>query len=138
MKESQSQKIKQILEKVKPEGKILDVGSGPGFLEEFVDAVATDVDLENLKKARGKKVLCTGDALPFKDKSFDWLFCLDTVHKLKNTSDLKRVGKNLVVSLFCNENNAEEKMEELKAMFPCHKQSFFVKTEREWDAVVIL
>lgn len=136
MEGTQMEKIQKILNKLKPEGKILDVGSGPGFLERFVDAVATDIDIENLRKAEGLKVLCSGDALPFKDRSFDWVLCLDTLHKLKNADDLKRVGKKLVVSLFCNEHNVEDKLKDLYNIGD--GETFVVKTEKEWDAVILL
>ncbi len=43
MKETQKEKIKEILNNVEPRGRILDVGCGPGFLEEFLpEAVALD------------------------------------------------------------------------------------------------
>ncbi|MFQ6009698.1 MAG: class I SAM-dependent methyltransferase [Candidatus Aenigmatarchaeota archaeon] len=136
MEKTQCKKIEKILNKVRPEGRILDVGSGPGFLERFIDAVATDVDLKNLRGVEGPKVLCSGDALPFKGKSFDWVFCIDTVHKLRDTDELKRVGKRLVVTMFCNESNAEERMEELGKIGD--GELFLVKAEREWDAVLVV
>ena len=136
MERTQMEKIEKILEHVKPEGSVLDVGSGPGFFERFVDAVATDIDIENLRKTEGLKMLCSGDKLPFKDKSFDWVFCIDAVHNLRNADELKRVGKKLVVSLFCNEHNAEERLKELYNIGD--GETFIVKTEKEWDAVLVL
>jgi len=136
MEQTQLQKLRQILQKVKPEGTVLDVGAGPGFLEQFVDAVATDVNLENLRKADGPKVLCSGDALPFRSLSFDWVFCVDTVHLLKNADELKRVGRNAVITLFCNEHNAEERLAELGRFGK--GETFLVKSDKEWDAVLVL
>lgn len=136
MEKTQLNKLEQILNKVEPDGRILDVGSGPGFLERLADAVATDVDLKNLRKAAGPKVLCSGDALPFADRSFDWVFCIDTLHKLKSADEVKRVGKKAVISLFCNEHNVMDKVGELRKVGK--GEIFIVKTEKEWDAVLVL
>ena len=70
MEDIQGEKIKGILEKIKPEKRVLDIGSGPGFLQRFIKgSFLVDVDLENLKKATGDafKVLADGSNLPFKD-----------------------------------------------------------------------
>ncbi|MEM5804630.1 MAG: methyltransferase domain-containing protein [Candidatus Aenigmatarchaeota archaeon] len=136
MEKTQLRKLEQILSKVRPEGRILDVGAGPGFLERLAEAVATDVDLKNLRKVAGSKVLCSGDALPFADKSFDWVFCIDTLHKLKSADEVKRVGKRAVVSMFCNERNVMDKVAELRKIGK--GEIFIVKAEKEWDAVLVL
>ena len=117
---------------------MLDVGAGPGFLEEQIPAIATDVDIDNLKKAKGPKVLCSGDALPFKDKSFDWVFCVDTVHLLKDIKDLERVGKTVVLTAFCNEHNYQEKFDWLKSLTKRKiSKEMLLKAENEWDAAVV-
>jgi len=140
MANTQREKIAQLLQELKPEGRILDVGAGPGFLEEQLQAVATDIDLENLKKAKGLKVLCSGDELPFKQKSFDWVFCIDTVHLLKGVDELERVSKGTVVlTAFCNQNNFEHKIEWLKHLTKLKiEKEILIKTEKEWDAVLVL
>ena len=115
MEETQKQKIREILEQVEVKGNILDIGSGPGFLEEFLpEAVAVDIDLENLREIKKEKVIATGDLLPFKKQTFDIAFCIDTIHKIENTSDIKSVSKKLVVSIFCNKHNFEKKKKWLK------------------------
>lgn len=143
MAKTQREKLKQIISKVRPRGRILDVGCGPGFLEEQVQAVATDIDIENLKKAKGLKVLCSGDDLPFKHRTFDWVFCIDTVHLLKSVDGMVKVAKRggkLVVSAFCSPQNSHEKMQELKERFPRFDavNEFFTETENELDAVLVL
>ncbi len=143
MEKTQRQKIKGILKHVKPKGKVLDVGCGPGFLEEYVEAVALDSDPENLEKVKGEKVLADANNMPFKDKAFDTIFCIDTIHKIKNTSEILRVLKNnglLIVSIFCNKYNYKEKTKWLKNIFKNLKieKSFLIKTENEWDTVLIL
>jgi SAM-dependent methyltransferase len=142
----QEDKIKEILKNVRPENRILDIGCGPGFLERFINCFSVDIDLENLKKANGDglKVLADGSHLPFKDKSFKTVFCIDTIHLLdivKSTGEIERVlsdGK-AVISTFCNEYNKSEKLFELKATF----KDFNVERELfagkgEMDAVIVV
>ena len=144
MRNVQKKKIKNILDNVKISGKILDLGSGPGFLEELVegDIIAIDIDIENLKKAKVLKVLANGDYLPFK-KVFDVIFCIDILHLLKNIDDigdvLKKNGK-IIASIFCNEHNFEEKSKWLKGLFKDFKieKKFLIKTEKEWDFVLVV
>ena len=142
MGETQRDKIRQILRKVEASGRILDIGAGPGFLEEFLDdVVAVDIDLDNLKKAKGTKILADGNHLPFPDKSFDTVFCIDSVHLIENSDEIERVlsdGGRLIVSLFCNEYNSRERLEYLKSLFYLDiEKEFVVETEKEWDAVVV-
>lgn len=142
MEKIQKQKIEEILKQVKPKGKVLDIGCGPGFLEEYIDAIALDSDPENLEKIKGEKVLADANDMPFKDKTFDTVFCIDTVHMIKNISEILRVLKDnglLIVSTFCNEYNYKEKTEWLKNLFKGLgiEKSFLVRTKHEWDTVII-
>jgi SAM-dependent methyltransferase len=142
MQESQSEKIRQILGRVRPEGIVLDLASGPGFLERFIKAVAIDIDLGNLKKAKGPKVLGDAHALPFSSGSFGTVFAIDIAHLLKKADELERVlrpGGLLVASIFCNRYNAGEKADWLKGRFNRMeiKEQFIAKAEQEWDAVIV-
>ncbi|MBU5557522.1 MAG: class I SAM-dependent methyltransferase [Candidatus Aenigmarchaeota archaeon] len=142
MAKTQREKIRQILERVKVSGTTLDVGSGPGFLEERIFAIALDNNPEYLKKFSGPRVLASGDEMPFKSRRFHTVFCIDTIHLLKNPDELVRVlspkGK-LIVTLPCNKWNCERKLKELTDKFHglIPKESFIVKTESEWDAVMV-
>lgn len=145
MKGTQEGKIKEILEHVPPEKHVLDIGCGPGFLEKFVKGVfSVDVDLENLKKADGIKVLADGSHLPFRGKSFKTVFCIDTIHLLNAgeiAGEIKRVlsGGAAVVSTFCNEYNKSEKLFELKDRFKdCEIEKEFFAGEGEMDAVIVI
>jgi len=138
MAKTQTEKLKQLLTELRPRGRLLDVGAGPGFLEELIPAIATDVDIDNLRKAKGPRVLCSGDNLPFKSGIFDWVFCVDTVHLLKNVGELERVGKNVVLTAFCNEHNYQEKMDWLKSLTKRKiSKEMLLKAEKEWDAAIL-
>ncbi|HIQ49730.1 MAG TPA: class I SAM-dependent methyltransferase [Nanoarchaeota archaeon] len=145
MEKTQQEKIRKILKISKPYGKILDVGSGFGVLEKFIKAIAVDINEEYLKIVPSKhKIKASGDALPFKSNSFDFVFCIDTIHLLKSLKEIKRVLKRhgkLVVSIFCFAQNIEEKAEWLENIVKNSemkiKHKFLVKTEKEWDFVII-
>jgi ubiquinone/menaquinone biosynthesis C-methylase UbiE len=143
MQEIQLEKIKGILARVKPKGRVLDLGCGAGFLERFLPgAVALDIDLGSLRKVRGLRVLADAAQLPFKDAAFDTVFCIDFIHLFKKTGELTRVLSKhgrAVVTLFCNEYTKTEKLRELKSLFRDMRvrDEFFVGG-RELDAVVVL
>ncbi len=147
MGEAQREKMAQIIRRANIEtgARVLDVGSGPGFLCEFIDGiVAVDVDAESLKRNKGTKVLASGDRLPFADSSFEVVFCLDTVHLLLGIEELGRVVKKegkAVVTRYCNEYNGAERLNELKELFTGWEilAEFFVGSrDKEMSAVVIL
>jgi SAM-dependent methyltransferase len=103
MGETQRAKIKAILSRIKPAQPLLDLGSGPGYLEEFIPALAADINLEYLRKIRGARVRCDMNALPFRDNAFKTIFCIDVCHFLKNWDDLIRIlkrGGKVVIALF--------------------------------------
>ncbi len=142
----QKEKMEELLQriKVKKNARILDVGSGPGLLANFIeDVIAVDVDLEGLKENKGTRVLASGDHLPFIDSSFDAVFCLDTVHLLSGANELGRVLEKdgvAVTSRYCNEYNRSERMLELKNIFSGWEvlDEFFVgPKDKEMDAVVV-
>ncbi len=145
LKETQKEKIKQILEKIKPNGRILDIGSGFGALEYFVNAIALDVNENYLRKTKAEyKVKASGDALPFKSGSFDFVFCIDTAHLLKNHKEIKRVmkqGGKLIISVFCYKQNFKERANWLRKIVKDMElktvNEFLVKTEKEWDFVIV-
>ncbi len=144
MGETQRRKIFKILEQVKvpKNSRVLDIGCGPGFLEEKIPwAVAVDINPEYLKKIKGEKILASGDELKF-SQEFDFVFCIDIIHLLKNPNKIIEYAKpkgKIIVSIFCNENNSEERLAKLKDLFRdlVLEKSFIVKEKKEWDAVCV-
>ena len=143
MAKTQRKKIEQILKEVEPKGKVIDVGCGPGFLEEKVNTVAVDVNKEYLKVFEGLKAVASGDFLPFRNEAFNTVFCLDTIHKLKDNKELIRILKvngQLIVSKHCSRYNWNREINWLKNLFVGMKieKEFLAKAPAEWDAVIVL
>ncbi|MEE9594868.1 MAG: class I SAM-dependent methyltransferase [Candidatus Hydrothermarchaeales archaeon] len=146
MGSTQREKIAQIVDRVdvKNNSMVLDIGSGPGFLYDFVpNVVAVDVDTEGLRRNKSRKVLATGDQLPLANSSFDLVFCLDAVHLLSGVEEFTRVLKKdgeAVTTRYCSEYNKTARMRELKNIFSEWKviDEFFVgPQDKELDAVIV-
>ncbi len=94
-------------------GKILDIGSGPGYLKEFfakqkINADIVSADIENNEKI---DVMCDGNALPFRNSCFDAVISIDSMHLIK-TRDFERVLKKsglVLFAIFFNHENFSER-----------------------------
>lgn len=98
-------------------GRILDIGVGPGWFEDTTGIRAVGIDVD--KNSRANVVAC-GDSLPFREGCFDSVVCLDTIH-LINGKDVSRVLKKgglFLVSHFVNRGNEAEVEKRLLNMFP--------------------
>ena len=150
----QEEKYRDILRHIGPEttdrlfnGRVLDLGSGYGFLEAFLarngrnlsDWVCLDPDIVMLGDCAPPKVLGDGNGLPFREECFSNIVCLDTIHLLKEDfSGVLETGGLALVSLFCNQMNMEERRDYLRkklAAFDVIDE--FVAGERETDVVVL-
>lgn len=139
MKENQMNKyneMKGFLPVIK--GKVLDVGIGPGWFEDFFGIKSMGIDVD---KDSCANVIASGDFIPFRDNSFDFVVCLDTIHLLTG-KDVLRVLKGkgfFLVSHFVNKENEKEVEKRLLNMFNEFK---LLKREivgdKEKDLVMIL
>lgn len=107
--------------------KILDIGIGHGYFEEFLKSKGINADIvsidpnkemmqDNLSKALA--IIADGNALPFGDNSFDIIICLDAAQFI-NSNDFIRVLKPsglVLFSIFFNRQNLEERRDMLKNM----------------------
>ena len=80
----------KMLSCVKTDGRILDNGCGIGLLFNSIpdaNIVGLDLSIEMLRKATkfgDKFVLGNSEQLPFKDNSFDMIFCRSLIHHLSD------------------------------------------------------
>jgi SAM-dependent methyltransferase len=85
-------------------GRILDLGAGEGDFGPYLDGspVSLDIDLSELRKVRGRKVLATAERLPFAADSFDGIWScavLEHVHAnfILEAIRLTRVGGDIFI-----------------------------------------
>ena len=131
---------------IKPGDKILDIGSGKGFLlYDFTQSVpgveVTGVDISEYAIEHGKEEVksslqvCNAQKLPFEDNSFDFVVSITTLHNLYNFEldsalrEMERVGKNNKFLCVESYRNEAEKTNLLYWQVTCEA---FCNPE-EWD-----
>ena len=133
--------------KLKPGSRILDVGCGKAFLlYDFTQAVpgarvaGIDISRYGLEHAKDevkhRLVQATAARLPFPDKSFDFVFSINTLHNLHNydlfaaLQEVERVAagpKHIIIETYRNER---EKANLLYWQLTC--RAFLSPKEWEW------
>jgi len=89
----QLEKYHLMLSDISLSGKILDLGCGTGFLQEYLEKkkiIGVDISFEMLKLAKKRKeksIQADLDFLPFKDNSFDLILSFTA---LQNLPDVKK------------------------------------------------
>lgn len=139
MKENQMRKYEEI-KGILPStgGKILDIGVGPGWFEDFFGIKTVGIDVDKDSRAN---VIASGDDIPFLDKTFDFVVCLDTIHLLTG-KDISRILKKdgfFLLSHFVNVENEKEVEKKLLNMF--HEFKLLKKKivgDKEKDLIILL
>ncbi len=107
--EEQKKKLELIKKKLHFKGSILDIGAGTGLSAKyFKNIILLDPSKEMLKKADGKKVVAKAEKLPFRDKMFDAIISVTSLHHTdirKAVKEIKRVSKNQKPKTVNNRNN---------------------------------
>jgi len=128
--------MKEFLPEIK--GLVLDVGIGPGWFEKMFEIESVGIDLD---KNSAANLIASGDFIPFLNKTFDFVICLDTIHLL-NGKDVSRILKKdglFLVSHFVNEGNEIEVEKKLLNMFREFKlMKKTIVGDKEKDLVILL
>ncbi|QQG40124.1 MAG: class I SAM-dependent methyltransferase [Candidatus Aenigmatarchaeota archaeon] len=128
--------------------RVLDVGSGEGWFEDFLAGkgitprLAVGVDASPHAQKNALFVLSDGNSLPFANEAFDIVVSFDTIHLIQNIHELVRVvkpGGFLLISDFCNPETMEGKRARLLKSFAGLKllKEGVVGDERETDYVAL-
>ncbi|MDO8788025.1 MAG: class I SAM-dependent methyltransferase [Sulfuritalea sp.] len=132
---------------IKPGDKILDIGCGKGFqlyeltqLLPGVEVYGIDVSayaIENAKEEiKARLQVGSATALPWPDKTFDFVFSLNALHNLHNYDldkalrEMERVGKNNKYLCVESYRTEEEKANLLYWQVTC--EAFCTPEEWEW------
>ena len=133
--------------KLKKNAKILDIGCGKGFLiyemkklRPDLDILGVDISAYALKLAKGKKIIKykkqkAQDKFNYKNKYFDLVISLGTLHNLelfdlkKSLVEVSRIAKKSYVMVESYNNDLELFNLQCWAL-TC--ESFFSKNEWEW------
>ena len=94
MREKQLQKYEDLKGSLPDaRGLVLDMGCGPGWLKDFLTKNYPGIKYIGIDIQYEPDVLSSGDYLPFKANTFDFVFCIDTIHLLKYPGEMERVLK---------------------------------------------
>lgn len=121
-RETQRSKFTAMRERIKDfdslfRGKILDLGSGPGYLEEFLKEQGIEADIVSVDpekrygEGKGNFLVAKAEDLSFEKETFDTIVCIDTLHLIKNKNFLLTLKPNghFLCSLFFRDDNFEER-----------------------------
>ncbi len=132
---------------LKPGDKVLDVGCGKGYLVyEFTqvmpEVVVAGIDISQYaidhSREEVKPFLQVGNAiaLPYEDRTFDFVVSLTTLHNLyaydlrKALQEIERVGKDKKYVMVESYRTEQEKVNLLYWQLTC--ESFYTPQEWEW------
>lgn len=139
-KEEQEKKIRIMMSylSVEKNERVLDLGSGPGFLELDCEVYRVDPSSELLKKASGKKVQAYAENLPFDDNYFDKIVSVTSMQNFsdirKAVAEMKRVCKGDIILSFLKHSRKAPEIEEVL------RENFTVERviEEEKDMIFVI
>ncbi len=120
-------RVKKVLENIPKDSKsLLDVGCGNGILcnqaqiqmRDLTRVVGFDQSIEAMKQVRTEKKVGDITNLPFKEKEFDTVCCLEVLEHIQSDifqdviEELTRVGKrNIIITVPHNENLGDNEIQ---------------------------
>lgn len=117
--EEQLRKLKAISKyiKVKKSDKLLDIGCGTGISTNFFNCktIGIDPSKEMIKQGKGNLIHGYAEKLPFKDKIFDIIIAITSIHNFKDPekalNEILRVKKpkaKIIITLLKKSNKYNE------------------------------
>lgn len=96
--------------------RILVVGYGAGYelvylIKGDVEVVGLELDIPNVDIIKNKTIVASAESIPFFDKSFDWVFCCETLEHIpmnickKILREFKRVANNYYLTVATRGDN---------------------------------
>jgi len=121
---AEQERLKEIINIIPSDvNSLLDVGCGNGFIVNFLKKidkykklVGLDISSVALKSVKTEKVQGSVENIPFKDKSFDLVMCLEVLEHLseknfqKGISELQRVSKKYILITVPNKESLERSL----------------------------
>lgn len=128
----QENKLRVIRNNIKLKGLTLDIGSGSGISKKFFNTIGIDSSFNLLKKG---DICGKAEYLPFKNKGFDNVICLTSIHHFnlkKSIKEMKRVCKSkIVITIMKKSKNFENIRKKL------HKEFKLKEIDEEKDLILI-
>ena len=139
---AEKMRLKEILDNIPEDiNSILDVGCGNGFIlnnlkkiNKYKKLVGLDISLEALKFVQTEKRQGSIENIPFEDKSFDLVVCLEVLEHLpekifqKGILELQRVSKKYILITVPNSESLERSLVVCPNCFCWFNPSFHMRS----------
>jgi len=140
--DAEKMRLKEILDNIPDDiSSILDVGCGNGFIvnnlkkiNKYKKLVGLDISLEALKFVQTEKRQGSIENIPFEDKSFDLVVCLEVLEHLpekifqKGILELQRVSKKYILITVPNSESLERSLVVCPNCFCWFNPSFHMRS----------